>query len=263
MQLKEQIDKDIVDSKDDYTNNLDESFFGRWTYVNSSQSFYLTNKTNIEDKKIFMINKNQIKIEQDEKVLYAIRSGREDVKISGEIAVVNDPSTKKSPARAFSLKKIIVKLKHKATNKVKKYVAKVSEDDNKTGKIKDGVIYLKKLKNGNLQIPKNSELTMPTGEVELSLEDENNNNVKIDLDTTGESVDVGVVTLTDLPYNFKSYLEDDCTFIDDPEEFEMCNYKNFNSDNFDNSDKSDNEKTINNSSTQKYYFNPNYAIEKN
>jgi len=193
-----------------YTNDLDSKFFGRWTYTDTSEVLYITSSTQLEQNQLKMITDNQITITEDGKTRYLIRSGISDVKISGEIAIVESESQEKqAPARkSFSLNNIVVKLKHKISDVVKEYKVEVTTEEEKVGSIKDEVLYLKESVNGNFVIPETTDLAMPTGEIEFSVIDKiTDKNTTIDISLSGEETDIGVTTLTDQPYNFKSYIE--------------------------------------------------------
>ena len=47
---------------------------------------------------------------------------------------------------------------------------------------------------------------MPSGETEVTLSDGSDNNATFKVSVVGEESDLGVLTVTDKPYNFKSYL---------------------------------------------------------
>jgi len=191
------------DYVDNYENNLSEEFFGRWTYADSGEVLYIDRHTNLEGATLNLLNKNQLQLEKDNNARYLIRSGISDIKLAGELAIIDNKS--QAPSRGFSLNSLKLKLKHKATEIVKEYAVKVTEDENLTNKIKDGAVYLSKLKNGHLNIPKDLNLTMPTGDVELSFSDGNKTSI-LNIDMSGRDINFGVITLTDTPYNFKSFI---------------------------------------------------------
>lgn len=190
-------------------NNLDSKFFGRWTYTQSGKTFYITQATELNATSINMVDNDHITITNDYGLQHLIRSGISDVKILGEVAVVTQTTdAQQAPSKkAISASSLYLTLKHKGYNLVKKYKLVITTDENKFGKIKNGILYLKKDENGNLVIPLSSELTMPTGEIECIIQDQDKNQTShIDVNLTNEQTDIGVVTLTDKPYNFKSHI---------------------------------------------------------
>jgi len=190
---------------------IESSLYGHWAFVDNGKSFDIDDTTFLKNYEV--IDQNQIKITTDDgKSRYLIRAGIADVALEGEIAQVQGAdATKKAPSLG-KLKSVVISLKNKVTQTQKQVKLVKTDLKEQVGKVKDAKaevkeIYAEATKDGRLKIPKSEYLTMPTGKTLIELEDDLKNKASFIVSVVGEQTDVGVMSVTNQKYNFKSFLE--------------------------------------------------------
>jgi len=194
---------------------LDVKLYGHWAFVDSGMTFDIDATTFFKEYKV--IDNNQIQVTDDEgKKHYLIRAGIADVAIEGEIAQVQGDESKSLLGK---IKSATVTLKNKVTQ-TKKQIKLVKTDvKEKVGQVKDDKakikeIYAEATKDGTrLKIPKNKYFTMPTGQTLIDIEDDLKNKASFVVSLLGEQTDVGVMSVTNQKYNFKSFLDNQNDWI--------------------------------------------------
>jgi len=184
-------------------NFTDSTLYGRWAYVDTSEIINIDIHTYFKEYEL--IDENLIKVGSR----YLIRAGIADVKLNGELATISSASSLAiSRKRSSSIGNMNIILKNIKQNKEVSVKIEITDDASKVGKILNGTLYVANpnLTGGRIIIPKNSDLTMPTGATEITLKDLNNS-AKFTVNVVGQETDLGILTVTDKPYNFKSYIE--------------------------------------------------------
>ncbi|QSZ42281.1 DUF1566 domain-containing protein [Sulfurimonas aquatica] len=189
---------------------------GLWAYVDDASTVVINKATFF--KSIEIIDTNHIKVVNSNDVTrHLIRAGVPDVKLNGEIATLTT-ATSAAPSRLASsftgIGSLEMILRNHLQNEERKVSVVPTTDDNLVGTITPATtttnetLYVKDPTNtnGRLVIPRESNLTMPTGDTEVTLI-QNDNNATFNVSVIGEETDMGILTVTDKAYNFKSYME--------------------------------------------------------
>lgn len=198
-------------ARDGYFAN-NSTLHGRWAYVDSGSAIVINNSTFF--KSVEVVDENHIKVVDSNNVTkHLIRAGIANVKLKGELANISDTASL-SPSRisrsgTSSIGGLDLILKNAAQNEEKTLSVESTADTSLIGKIQSDTLYVADpaTTNGRLVIPDNSELTMPTGDTQVTLRDSSDNNATFTVSVIGEETDMGVLTVTDKAYNFKSYIE--------------------------------------------------------
>lgn len=215
-------------------NNFDSTHYGLWTYVDDGESISIDkdSKLNRYVKSVEKISNNQLlTIDYNDRKRYLIKAGISDVKISGEIAnlsqTVNESLAK---SRSYSnIGNINIILQNILNETEKDYRLVVTTDKSKVGKIEGNTLYVESdTTTGNIILGKDSDLVMPTGDTQITVKDDADNNATFNVEIVGEETDIGIATITDKKYNFKSFLsnENDYLYFNDvsyEKKLNICN----------------------------------------
>lgn len=198
---------------DDADRQLSSDYYGRWVYVDKSENGSKPEVVMIDKNTFFtdytIVDKNLIRVG----TRYLVRAGISNVKLTGALAVISSPSSSSSSSRSSalpgvaSIRMVISPINNSEAKKEIDVVGTL--DESLMGKTIDGKLYVADpaTTDDRYVIPKESNLSMPTGETEIKLIDERNNSATFSVNVVGEETDMGVLTVTDKPYNFKSYIE--------------------------------------------------------
>lgn len=139
-------------------------YYGRWAYVDTAEVINIDTHTYFKEYEL--IDENLIKVGSR----YLIRAGISNVKLKGELANISDSSSLAKSLRS-SIGDMNIILKNIKQNTEVKVKIEITTDTTLIGKIVNATLYVAdpSLTGGRIVIPKNSDLTMPTGETEITL----------------------------------------------------------------------------------------------